>query len=185
MNRQGSRPERFRQRAQPAAILLAIASVLAIAIATPARAHRLESAMTTIESNSSTAQLEIIHEINYHDLEHVMSQLLGRSTDLASDLPALREAIEWLEEGFDLTDEDKRTFPLKRVGAEIDRGRLLIYYETTHPRGLTSLRVFNQMLMKLIPQQVNQVNIRIDGPTRTLVFRLGDGWKELPPALDE
>ncbi len=163
------------------ALALVMACVICFFVLTyPARAHRIESALTTIELNERTGRLEIIHEIYHHDLEHVMSQTQGRSIDFSSDPEALREAVDWLDRDFRLIDGKGRALKLQRVGAEIERGHLLIYYETARPKSLEILKVFNQMLMEPIPQQVNRVNIRIDGPTRTLVFHRGDGWLELP-----
>ena len=61
------------------------ACVLASSISCPpAWAHRLESAMSTIESNARTGKIEIIHEINYHDLEHVMNLAASDSVDLVT-----------------------------------------------------------------------------------------------------
>lgn len=144
----------------------------------PALGHRLNAALTTIEVNERRERLEIVHRFYVHDAEQALPLLLDRGADGGSDLyddPAarLRFAL-YVHEAFRLS-ANGTALPLDLLGAEIEGEHLWIYQIGPVPAAdATTLRVHQPALQELWPDQVNQVNVRLRGPVRTLEFRAGD-----------
>lgn len=154
-----------------------LAGVLLAGVA-GAFAHQLKAALTTVRTNPRTELVEVVHRFYVHDAEQALPLLLGPGAAGGSDLyddPAarLRFAL-YVHEAFRLSANDT-ALPLDLLGAEIEGEHLWIYQIGPVPAAdARTLQVHQPALQELWPDQVNQVNVRLRGPVRTLEFRAGD-----------
>jgi len=142
----------------------------------PALGHRLNAALTTVELNERRERLEVVHRFYVHDAEQALPLLLGNAGrhDLYDDPAARLRFALYVHERFALSAGGS-PLTLDLLGAEIDGDYLWVYQIGPIPGAdADTLRVRQPALQELWPDQVNQVNVHLRGPPRTLEFRAGD-----------
>jgi len=149
-------------------------ALLAFTVCSLALAHRAPGSLSTVEYNPRTGKTEVIHRLHTHDAE------LG--VGAALDMPGLSvqtlEGRAWIalyvEERF-LIESETGPIPLSLVGAELAADYVLVYQELPGPLP-DVIRVRDDILRDVFPEQINQVNIERNGRVRSLVFSVDDGW---------
>ncbi|MEM6475242.1 MAG: DUF6702 family protein [Pseudomonadota bacterium] len=145
-------------------------------VAAPSAAHQQKVSTSTVEHNSRTGLLEVIHRISLHDAEHALRAQGKSAADIVDDVPSRRAFARYVAERFSVTVEGQ-PLDLTILGSEIDGGNLFIYQEARSPGIGTVLTVQSQILTDIWAKQVNRVNIgRPTSPT-TLIFRQGEPAK--------
>lgn len=157
--------------------LLAICGVLLFFLPSLAAAHREAEALSVIEFNPRSGAIEVVHRLNLHDLDHVLSKRLGRAITVGDSGNSLEAVAAHIAEAFALARLDGTKVPLKLAGMEISGGDLLAYYEAPPPDGLKGLRVFDTLLMPDLPGQTNRVNVELPESVETLIFNGGTEGK--------
>ena len=149
----------------------------ALAMTTPAQAHRMNTAMTLIEVSATGGRLEVTHTLYAHDMEDALR---------AGAVP-----LSWFEtrEGknairdyclaqFTLNDARGRPIALTFVGLELRGDAIDIYFDAPRYRG-TSVIVDSNFLQETSDSQINRVNVRARGRTVSAVFQVGAGSQQI------
>ena len=155
-------------------VLLALAVLFA---AMPAAAHQQKLAISTVSVNPRTERVEIVHQVPLHDAEHALRHGGVHSPDIVSS-PESREAFaDYVTTRFPVRIGDqfaKLTF----VGSEVKGGSLWVYQEMPVPEPSQTVSINSQILTEVWARQENRVNLGGGTAVRTLIFRVGDGFKE-------
>ena len=155
-------------------VLLALAVLFA---AVPAAAHQQKLAISTVSINPRTDRVEIVHQVPLHDAEHALRHGGVHSPDIVSS-PESREAFaDYVTTRFPVRIGDqfaKLTF----VGSEVKGGSLWVYQEMPVPEPSQTVSINSQILTEVWARQENRVNLGGGTAVRTLIFRVGDGFKE-------
>lgn len=144
----------------------------------PALAHRLTATTTQIEINSKTGQVDVIHDFHVHDTG---TALAAEGVLDTPNLAALKERAQlaiYANKAFTLFQNDIAV-PLKIVGAELVRGSVFSYHQGELSLPLGNLAVRAEMMRKFVENQINNVDVIIDGKVSSLQFRGSDGTKKV------
>lgn len=144
----------------------------------PAWAHRLTTTTTQIEIDSQTGQIDIIHDYHVHDTG---TALAAEGVLDSPDLAALKERAQlalYTEKAFSLL-QNGSSVPLDIIGAELVRGSVLVYQQGIIELPVGTLSVQAEMMRKFVPDQINNVDVIIDGKVSSLQFRGSDGPKKV------
>lgn len=145
-------------------------------LAVPATAHQQKVSISTVEHNSRTGLLEVIHRIPLHDAEHALRAQGRKAPDIVNDIPSRRAFTHYVADRFTIAVEGE-PLDLNILGSEIDGGDLLVYQEARSPGNGVTLTVQSQILTDVWAQQVNRVNIGRPTSPITLIFRQGEPAK--------
>lgn len=146
-------------------------------------AHRAPGSLTTIEYNPRTGNTEVVHRLHSHDAELGVGAVIDRSDLSVLSLEDRALIALYVEEKF-LIESEEGPVRLSLVGAELAADDLLIYQEMIGKLP-DVIRVRDDILRDVFPEQSNQVNIDTGGGVQSLVFANDDGWRrfeaEPPP----
>jgi hypothetical protein len=148
-----------------------IVGVVSLTLATPALAHRMNTAMSLIEVSPTTQKLELTHTLYAHDMEGVLAAGAVRMSWLES--PQGEAAIKaYCLRQFTITDQRGRPLRLTFVGVELRGDSIQVYFEAPRFSG-SSIIVDSNFLQEVSDSQVNRVNVRVNGRTNSAVFEAG------------
>ena len=158
------------------ALLVSAAAIFATLSLSPAvLAHRAPGSLSTIEYNPRTGNTEIVHRLHSHDAELGIGAVIERPDLSVLSLEDRALIALYVEEQFRIESEEGPLRP-GLVGAELAADYLLIYQEL--PGELPDvIRVRDDILRDVFPEQINQVNIDVGGTVHSLVFANDDGWR--------
>jgi len=159
-------------------VLLGAAALGVIGRALPALAHRLTTTTTHVDVDSETGLVEVIHSFHVHDTE---TALATEGLIDSPNLSALKERAQlalYTQETFSLYQNGK-TVPLEVVGAELDRGNVLAYQQGKLSLPIGDLSIKAEMMRKFVRNQINNVDVVINGKVTSLQFRGADGIKKV------
>ena len=144
-----------------------------------AEAHRMPGSLSTIKKNPHTGGIEVIHRLHNHDAElGIITILKDRSISLEQLVGRAHLAL-YVEERFRLATIDDGTvaapLELELIGAELDGEFILVYQELTGELP-ARIAVRDDILRDVFPDQVNHVNIVVDGSVHSLTFQEDDEW---------
>ncbi|MDA0994599.1 MAG: hypothetical protein O3A13_13350 [Proteobacteria bacterium] len=151
-----------------------------LCIAAFSYADRQPGSLSTIKSNASTGNIEIIHRLHTHDAElGIMTSYSDRSLTLDNLVGRAKLAL-YIEERFVVAEVsgDRIGAPLilDLIGAELDGDFVLVYQEFGGELP-SHIAVRDDILRDVFPEQVNQVNIATGGEVRSLIFQGDDHWQ--------
>jgi hypothetical protein len=150
------------------------ALVLLVLLALPTAAHRAPGSLSTIDWNEATGRTEIIHRLHSHDAELGVGEVLRLPQLSVQTIEGRAHIALYAEERFGI-EAESGALPLELVGAELAGDYLLVYQEW--PGRLPArIRLRNDLLRDVFPEQVNQLNINDGGSVRTLVFAGDTEW---------
>ena len=138
-----------------------------------AAAHQQNEAITRVLFNPRSGNIEVMHRFLLHDAEHAVMRLRGAEADILGSADDREYFAYYAHARFSLADASGRMLPLKPVGNEIGGRFLWVYAETAIPTSLDSLTVRQEVLLDIWPDQVNLVNVELDGTVRSAVFSQG------------
>lgn len=142
-----------------------------------AHAHRMDAALSVVEVNPRTGQLEITHTLFAHDLEGAL--LAGAvSVDWLESAPGQQALRAYCLRQFTIQNERGRPLQLTFVGAELQSDKINIFFEAPRYRG-RALLIDSNLLQDISERQVNQVNLRARGQTNTATFAVGAEAKRM------
>lgn len=134
-----------------------------------AHAHRFHVGLTDISYNERTGSTEVVHTYMAHDVEALLTNLYQREFDLGQpeDQQVLRH---YIERQFAIRDAAGNKLPLRWVGMTVDTDNVVIYQEAERTPLSRAASVHDEVLVDFLPDQVNTVNLRAGGTTRTFTF---------------
>lgn len=146
----------------------AFAAVLLLCSAM-ALAHRFHAGITDLSFNVRSGNTEIVHTYMAHDVDALLANLYGRQFDLTDeeDQEVLRK---YVEERFQVLDQDKAPLPLRWVGMTADPEKVTVYQEIEQTPLWRAGAIVDTVLIDFIPDQVNTVNLNEGNAIRTLTF---------------
>lgn len=155
---------------------LALAA-LAGSLAWPAAAdaHRAPGSLSTIEYNPRTDKTEIVHRVHTHDAELGVGAVIEQPALSVTSMEGRAWIALYVEEKFAIESEEG-PIALSLVGAELAADYLLVYQELAG-RLPDVIRIRDDILRDVFPEQINQVNIEAGGTVRSLVFANDDDWR--------
>jgi len=134
-----------------------------------ASAHSFHAGLTDISYNARTGSTEVVHTYMTHDVEALLANLYQRAFDLSDpdDQAALRN---YVEKQFWLSDKDGRHLALKWVGLQVDTDSVVVFQEAAQTPAGKVAAIHDAVLSDFLPDQLNTVNLTVDGKLRTFGF---------------
>ncbi len=135
-------------------------------------AHQQKSAISTILFNPRTKNIEIMHRFRVHDAEHAVKQIFGKDADIIDSKKTQKQFGDYVNQRFNLFDNDEQLMPLKMVGVELDGKFFWVYQETADSMQTTkyNITIRHDALRDIWPEQVNTINVEGKGKLQTLTF---------------
>lgn len=144
--------------------------IFAICSMALAHAHPQKAAITTIEKNERSGRVEIVHRFSQHDAEHAAHLFGARAESIITSDKAQKAYADYVLSTFEIHDPSGKEIKLEQVGYEFEGGYFWIYQETNIPELTDELTVRYSALFDVFSDQINTVNIELDGEVKTLTF---------------
>lgn len=150
-----------------------LAAALIAGLATPVLAHRGHAGLTVIEIDPASGAVSVIHRFSAHDVEPALVSIAPEAQPSLDDPRAVAELETHLRKRFRL-DIDGAAIPVTHAATDLagDNIRVEFAGETTD-RSIAAVTVDLDFFPGVHDDQEQQVNVRINGVTRTVVFRPG------------
>jgi len=153
------------------------AAILA-ALPLSAYAHREKKTLTTIKWNEQEKTLNVIHSYHLHDAETALADKgIIDKPDLFS-LKTRAQLALYTAKNFALSSEGQ-DIKLEIIGAETEAKTTYVYQQAKMDVAPKDLTVRASMLRGIIPGQINNVDVNLDGEVRSVQFRNNDGPKKV------
>ena len=156
-----------------------VALLLLVIAGQYAHAHQKKESMTRVLFNPRTGNIEVMHRFILHDVEHAGRKLFDRPLDLLkrADDGDLFQA--YVLRKFGLADQNHRKIELRPVGHEVAGPHFWVYSEAAIPEGLSMLNVRYEVLLEVWPEQVNLVNVELNGDIHSRLFSINEREAEV------
>jgi hypothetical protein len=145
-----------------------------VLMAPQAWAHQQKESITRVLFNPRTGNIEVMHRFLLHDVEHAVKELRGGDADILGSKDDREFFSAYVNQRFAITDQDGLVLPLSPVGHEIEGRFLWVYAETAIPEDITSLTLRHDALRDIWPEQLNLVNVELNGDVKSAAFMGGD-----------
>jgi len=141
-------------------------------------AHREKKTLTTIEWDSKTQMLNVIHSYHLHDAETALAAKgIIDKPDLFS-LKARAKLAIYTAKNFSVSSEGVE-IKLKILGAETEAKTAYVYQQAKVEVAPKALLVSATMLRGIIRGQINNVDVSLGGEIRSVQFKRNDGPKKV------
>lgn len=141
-------------------------------------AHQQKQSFTTLLFNSRTGNLEVSHRFLLHDAEHVLGSLFEEKSDLVADPQSRSRFAQYIEQYFNLQDENRQALALHTVGNEVEGKYFWVYQEISAPDA-KRLWVRHTALQEVWPRQINYVNVEKGSGVQSLRITNAQEWYEV------
>lgn len=150
-----------------------LVATLVAALASPALAHRGHAGLTVVEIDPVSGAVSVVHRFSAHDVEPALVSIAPGTQPSLDDPRAVAELETHLRQRFRL-DIDGAAIPVTHAATDLagDNIRVGFTGETTD-RSIAAVTIDLDFFPGVHDDQEQQVNVRINGVTRTLVFRPG------------
>lgn len=163
---------------------LLLAAGLALGLAAPAAAHRGHAVLTVVEVEPSTGATTVTHRFAAHDVEPALVTIAPKAQPSLDDPAAVQALGRYVGRAFRIGgDRGPAALKLESYAAEGDE--VMLTYNAVLPTGVTAVTVDSDLFEETHPDMENQVNVRVRGVTRTLVFRPGDEAQTVDLAVEK
>lgn len=153
--------------------------VLSTALYANAFAHKQRLSLTRIDWNESDKTLDVTHSFHIHEAENTLYGAgLIRYPDLTKLKTRARLAL-YTSEHFSLSLDGSKTLSLDIIGAEIDGQSVYVYQQVPLEAPPKRLIVSNSIFRALARDQINNVDVNINGEIKSLQFKGNDGPKSV------
>lgn len=150
-------------------ILVGLVFLLAASFASPAL-HHYATSLAEADYNTETKSLEVALSLQSSDLEWVLSRRAEKRVSLETT-PKVDLLIEaYIKEVLAAKLADGTAASFTWIGKEMEPGVVWIFFELGLPDGLAGVELTNRTFIKWERDQINTVNLRADGRSRTLTF---------------
>ena len=152
---------------------LGLLVVLALGLAGPAAAHRGHSGLTVVEIAPATGAVSVVHRFAAHDVEPALVSIAPDAQPSLDDPTAVAALEAHLAARFRI-DVDGAQVALHRTETALAGDNIRIQFDGERPApSARSIRIDLDFFPGVHDDQEQQVNVRVDGVTRTVVFRPG------------
>ena len=148
-------------------------------LAATAWAHGVHASLTSVDYNSQTKSLEITIVMTADDIETLLRRETGKQIELDRTAGAEKLVYEYLRKTLSLQSRTGDSLPLEWVGMEVRTAKLTVFVEAKAPAGPAGLKVRNELLFEMLPDQVNMLSVKRDhkGKSSDHLFQPGSGWQ--------
>jgi hypothetical protein len=152
-----------------------LTAALIAAMATPALAHRGHAGLTVIEIDQGSGAVSVTHRFAAHDVEPALPSIAPEAQPSLDDPRAVADLEAHLAARFRM-EVDGAAVAVSRTDTVLagDNIRVVFGGETTD-RDVHAVTVDLDFFPGVHDDQEQQVNVRVGGVTRTVVFRPGSG----------
>ena len=158
---------------------LALAVLLAAGLAGPAAAHRGHSVLTVVEVDRAANVAKVTHRMAAHDVEPALPTVAPDAQPSLDDPDAVRALQAYVADAF-IVDDGSGPAPQEIVLTRMAGDEVELGYRVPLAPGASSLTFDSRLFVEVHPDIEVQVNLRVGGTTRTLVFHPSDGPQTLP-----
>jgi hypothetical protein len=146
---------------------------LVLALATPAMAHRGHAGLTVIEVDPDTGSVSVVHRFAAHDVEPALVSIAPDAQPSLDDPRAVADLEAHLGARFRLAI-DGAAIPVTHTETRLAGDNVRVDFSgMTEDRDIDAITVDLDFFPGVHEDQEQQVNIRVNGVTRTVVFRPG------------
>ncbi|CAN5331613.1 hypothetical protein BH10PSE3_BH10PSE3_05870 [soil metagenome] len=150
-----------------------------------AAAHRGHSALSVVEFDARTGAVTVSHRFQTHDAEPALAEIAPAAQTSLDDPDAVKALTAYVGARFAMAVKGAGVdLVLKDMTLGADDVRMVYTGQIPLSDVLGQIDIKAVMFVDIYPDQVNQVNIRRGGPTRTLVFEGKDAQVQSLIALD-
>ena len=150
-----------------------LTAALIAALATPAIAHRGHAGLTVIEIDPVSGAVSVTHRFAAHDVEPALPSIAPEAQPSLDDPRAVADLEAHLGARFRLSI-DGADVPVTHAGTALAADNIRVDFAgETADRDIEAVTVDLDFFPGVHDDQEQQVNVRIDGVTRTVVFRPG------------
>ena len=150
-----------------------LTAALIAALATPAIAHRGHAGLTVIEIDPVSGAVSVTHRFAAHDVEPALPSIAPEAQPSLDDPRAVADLEAHLGARFRLSI-DGADVPVTHAGTALAADNIRVDFAgETADRDIEAVTVDLDFFPGVHDDQEQQVNVRVDGVTRTVVFRPG------------
>ncbi|HEY0600025.1 DUF6702 family protein [Brevundimonas sp.] len=152
---------------------LLLGAALAAVLASPAAAHRGHSGLTVIEIDQDTGAVSVTHRFAAHDVEPALPSIAPEAQPSLDDPRAVADLEAHLGARFRLA-VDGQAVPVSHADTALAGDHVRVQFAgQTADRDVEAVTVDLDFFPGVHDDQEQQVNVRVGGVTRTVVFRPG------------
>ena len=150
-----------------------LGAALVVALATPALAHRGHAGLTVIEIDEGSGAVSVTHRFSAHDVEPALPSIAPEAQPSLDDPRAVADLEAHLGARFRMA-VDGAAVPVSHAGTALAGDNIRVDFAgETADRAVEAVTVDLDFFPGVHDDQEQQVNVRINGVTRTMVFRPG------------
>ena len=151
---------------------LLVAGLVAV-LATPAMAHRGHGGLTVVEIDAVSGAVSVTHRFAAHDVEPALVSIAPEAQPSLDDPRAVADLEAHLGQRFRLS-LDGAAVPVTHTDTRLAGDNIRVDFGgRTDDREITRVTVDLDFFPGVHDDQEQQVNVRLNGVTRTVVFRPG------------
>lgn len=145
-----------------------------------ATAHPYHTSLAEVHYNPKTQTLEIALKVFADDMEQTLSESAKKPVTISQDPTVQALLAAYLKKKVAVELPGKMLAPLKYLGSEPENDMHWLYFEIPlKPASLKNFTLLNEVLLEAFPDQVNIMNLQVNGQKKTLLFRQDDFRKQL------
>ena len=153
--------------------LLAVGLALALSLSGPALAHKGHAGLTVVEIDPVSGGVTVVHRFYAHDIEPAFATIAPDAQPSLDDPEAVRRLEDHLEARFRL-DVDGVRVALHKADTVLAGDNVRVEYAgQVAPAPVRAVRVDLDFFPDVYEDMEQQVNVRVSGVTRTVVFAPG------------
>ena len=150
-----------------------LTAALIAGLATPAMAHRGHAGLTVIEIDAVSGAVSVTHRFAAHDVEPALVSIAPEAQPSLDDPRAVADLEAHLGQRFRLS-LDGAAVPVTHTDTRLAGDNIRVDFGgRTDDREITRVTVDLDFFPGVHDDQEQQVNVRLNGVTRTVVFRPG------------
>ena len=134
--------------------------------------HKFYVSVTEIEYNTEAASLQIISRVFIDDMEKLLKERYNKELFLTKDEehPSADGFLKkYIEQKLKISVNGK-AYPLNYLGKKYDNDILVLFIEAEKVPPLQSVKVQNEVLTDVFPDQKNVVHVEYKGKTQSLLL---------------
>jgi len=141
--------------------------------------HTYHTSLTRIKYESKKNLVEISAQLFTHDLTPTLERRAKKQIDYEKTPDIDKIIFDYFNEKLVLKDKSGAAKKLVFVGKEVEVDTVYVYVETESLEDLENFTLQNTLFFESFPEQTNLVTIRYGEKKADLLFKVGDGFKEI------
>lgn len=144
-----------------------------------AEAHTYHTSLTRMDYNAKDKNIEITIQLFIHDVLPLLERRLKKRVDIEKTPEVNGELFKYLGENFVFQNKKGEVQKLKWVGREFENDVVYVFVEISFADSPEGTRLQNTIFFESYPQQTNLVVAHFGDKKFDLLFKVGDGLRQL------